>query len=237
MTDPRFVAHESRRAMAEALATDIGAALTDAVERRGRAGMVVSGGSTPEALFEQLSKSDLPWDRLTVTLADERLVSAGDPASNARLVRRSLLVGPAAAATFIPLAEEARAPEEAAAIAEQCLDGFPWPADITILGMGTDGHTASWFPGAAQLAAALASGGARRCIALWPEPLPEEAPYPRLTLSLPAVLDSRRILVMLAGEAKRTTYERAMAGEDERAMPVRAVLRQRQAPLEVHWAA
>lgn len=236
MTEPPLIEHESRDAMAETLAGEIAAKLHEAVARRGQAGLIVSGGSTPKPLFERLSRMDLDWLRITVTLADERRVPAGHAASNAKLVHEFLLQDEAREAPFISLAQGGESPEDDAASAEVRLDAFPWPADITILGMGADGHTASWFPGASGLAAALDLTGDRRCLAIHPEPLPAEAPYPRLTLTLPAILESRRILVMLAGADKRAAYEKAAAADETADMPVRAVLRQSRAPVELHWA-
>jgi len=236
MTEPVLIAHDSRDGMADSLAERVAGVLSEAVARRGQAGLIVSGGSTPKPLFERLSRADLAWPKVTITLADERWVPPESEGSNARLLREVLLQHDAAAATFLPLASAGASPEEDAASAETRLDAFPWPADITILGMGTDGHTASWFPGASQLAAALDPEGERRCLALTPEPLPAEAPYPRLTLTLPAILASRRLLVMLSGADKRSAYERAAAAGETMEMPVRAVLRQERVPLELHWA-
>ena len=236
MTEPPFLTYDSRTAMVEALAERIAGVLREAVARRARAGLIVSGGSTPKPLFERLSKMDLAWPQVSITLADERRVSPEHDASNARLVRDHLLQDRAQDAAFIPLVEDGGSPEDDAASARARLDGFPWPADITLLGMGPDGHTASWFPGASQLAAVLEPEGERRCLALTPDPLPIEAPYPRVTLTLPAILASRQILVMLSGAEKRAAYRRAAAGGAIEERPIRAVLRQRRVPLELHWA-
>jgi len=237
MTEPAFIAHETRAGLVEALAAAISHALAESVTRREAAGLVVSGGSTPKPLFERLSGEDLPWERVTVTLADERCAPAAEGVRNDALVRGHLLRGRATEARFLPLAEAGTDPQGEAAEAEARLDAFPWPADITLLGMGADGHTASWFPGAEALDAVLDPAGIRRCLALTPAALPEEAPYPRLTLTRPAVLDSARILVMLTGETKRAAYERARDGDDTAAMPIRAVLQQSRVPVDVHWAA
>jgi 6-phosphogluconolactonase len=124
--------------------------LGDGIRHRGRASLVVSGGTTPVALFEALSGEDMPWEKVVVSLADERWVDPGTPDSNERLVRTHLLKNKAAAATFIGL----KTPEDPAGAGEAACENrirqIPVPFDLLILGMGDDGHTASLFPGAAR---------------------------------------------------------------------------------------
>ncbi len=222
--------------MAEAVAGIIAEAVRQGHRRRGAAGLVLSGGGTPVPVYERLAGMDLPWEAVSVTLADERWVDADHRASNEALVRRTLLRGPAAAARLIGLRTDAKTAAEGEDAVNRCLADFPWPADIVVLGMGADGHTASLFPRAAALARALAPAAGERAVALVPDPLPPGAPFARMTLTLPALLDAERILLLLAGGEKRATYEAALAGDDIRSMPVRAVLRQTAVPVTVHWA-
>jgi len=135
--------------------------LRKAIAARGAALLVVSGGETPLRYFLALSKRQLDWSRVTVTLADERRVPDDHPRSNARLVRNSLLQREAAAAHFAPLADSRLTPEQELASARTRLASLPLPADLVVLGMGEDGHTASWFPGAPRARAAAHADRAR----------------------------------------------------------------------------
>lgn len=222
--------------MAEAVAHLVAEAVREACRARGRAGLVLSGGSTPVPVYERLAAMTLPWQEVTLTLADERRVPPDHAASNEGLIRRTLHRGPAAAARFIGLETPGADAAQAERAARERLAVFPWPADIVLLGMGEDGHTASLFPGAAALARALAPPAGERAIVLVPDPLPPDAPFPRLTLTLPALLDARRILLLLAGEKKRAVLAQALEDDDMTKMPVRTILRQSHVPVEIHWA-
>lgn len=231
---PHEYSFDDRQAMAEAMADDIADLLRAAIDDRGRASLAVSGGSTPGAMFRCLSEQRLGWDRVTVTLVDERWVPPDADDSNERLVRTALLQGPAAAARFVGLKNPAATPEDGLAETERALREVPRPFDVMVLGMGDDGHTASLFPGAAELGAALsppATAPAPACASVRPPSL-----QPRMTLTLPAILDSRHILLLLAGRNKWDIYKRALAGTDATAMPIRAVFARTTAPLEVYWA-
>ena len=215
-------AYESAAAAAQALAETVAADLTAALAARPRASLVVSGGRSPIAFFEILREAALDWSRVVVTLADERWVPPEHPDSNARLVAAHLLQGAAGAAQFVPLWSGAATP--AAAIAERtaALAELPWPIDALVLGMGEDGHTASLFPGAAGIAAALNPRGAALLAAIDPP----AAPHPRLSLTLRALLDSRRIHLPLGGAAKQAVYREALASGDATRWPIAAVLAQ-----------
>lgn len=215
--------------LAAALAAEIGTHLTKAVAARGKALLAVSGGRSPKLMFEHLSRIDLPWSSVIVTLVDERWVDADHADSNARLVRENLLVGPAAAARLVPFKNDAATPEAGRDICEAVLHALPLPFDVVVLGMGDDGHTASLFPQAAELVAALDAGSGKLCSPMHPP----NAPQARMTLTLPALLNSRILLLQISGAAKMATYRTALGPGPVEQMPVRAILQQHQVPVEV----
>ena len=187
-----------------ALAQDVIRRLKEELSRQARAVLVVSGGRSPIPLFQALARQVLPWERVTVTLADERWVPPDHPDSNEALVRTHLLKGPAAAAQLVPLWSEAESPEAAAPIASAALAGLPHPFSHVLLGMGEDGHIASLFPGAEPDPSRLAA----------PVPPPDASPrVARLTLT-PRVLNAaREILFLVLGADKHPALRRILAGD------------------------
>jgi 6-phosphogluconolactonase len=220
-------------ALAAALAERIAGQLREAIAARGAAVLAVSGGSTPKHLFERLSHAELDWSRVTVTLVDERWAPESSDRSNARLVKAMLLKGAAAAASFVPLYEDGAAtPEAGLAAVEARLAKLPSTFDAVILGMGGDGHTASFFPGGDRLAEALDLDGKARVLPM----NAQGAGEPRITFTLPALLDTRALYVHIEGEAKRQLIADARLGLGAAAdYPIRAVLTQARVPVAVYW--
>ncbi len=213
--------------LAGAVASELAAALT----RRAAASLVVSGGRTPAAMFAQLARHEIDWNRVRVTLADERWVNAADPASNEDFVRSSLLRERAAQAQFVALKNQAPTPAAGAALAWSSIKAMPQPFDVVVLGMGDDGHTASLFPGSPGLGAALDAAAAPACVAMQAS----AAPHLRLSLNLAALLHARRICIQISGERKWAVYQRSLAPGPTEELPVRAILRQSLVPVDVYW--
>lgn len=219
-------------ALAHALSGEIQVDLAEAIEVRGAASLVVSGGRTPTLLFEQLRREELPWANVWVTLADERWVETTSTASNERFVRETLLRDAAAAAHFIGLKNPAPTPEAGAEWAARALTRAPRPFDVVMLGMGEDGHIASLFPGSLALARALDASAPPTCVAV----NALTAPHARLSMNLAALLDARRIVLHIEGEAKWKVYQRARTPGTAGELPVRAILQQKETPVDVFWA-
>jgi 6-phosphogluconolactonase len=220
--------------MFAALADAIVARLADGVAAHGTASFVASGGTTPGDLYDVLAQRDAPWDRVVVTLSDERWVAPTSDASNEKLIRSRLLRGNAASARFVPMKTAQLNPRDAEAEVSEALSRMPRPFDITLLGMGDDGHTASLFPGSDGLQRALDTQSP--LLARGIRPANADKTAERMSLALRAILDSRLVIILIRGDAKLATYRAAVGGEDVRAMPVRAVLQQSATPVQVYWS-
>jgi 6-phosphogluconolactonase len=216
-------------ALAEAATQAVQAALARTLATGARASLVATGGRSPGPVYDRLSAlDDLDWARVDVTLSDERFVPASDPASNEGLVRGRLLTGPARAARFIPLMRRGAADAaESARLAEAEVAALS-PFDMTLLGMGPDGHVASLIPGAQGLDAAMSS---QAFCHGFNAPI-GDPPRPRITLTLQALMQSKAVLVLIAGAEKRAVALAAAEGAD---LPVRALLTQTRLPVRVLW--
>jgi 6-phosphogluconolactonase len=221
----------SKEDLAIALAAAVADNLRNGIEERGHAALAVSGGSTPAKFFTCLGRNrDLDWTRVIVTLVDERWVPETSNRSNAGLVNEKMLQGPAAVAHFIPLYAGGDVPDAAGlARAARQLEALPEKFDAVILGMGNDGHTASFFPGGDNLAAALTGSDP---VLSMQAPGAGEA---RVTLSLERLLRTEGLYLHIEGEEKAEVLEKALAEGPVEDMPVRAVLRQTRTPLTIYW--
>ena len=206
------------------LADHLAGELRSCLARHDHASFAVPGGTTPGPIFESLCSTPLDWSRVHVLLTDERWVPETSERSNTRLLRERLLTDRAAEAVLVPLYAEAETPEEAL---DDLTEGLApeLPLSVLLLGMGTDMHTASIFPGADQLDAAL-NGDAPLVAMRVPG-----APEPRVTLSAGVLRDAMSRHIVITGLEKREALERARGLPPEEA-PVAAVLKGSM----VHWA-
>lgn len=230
MMEPRWNEFETRDALAAALAKRVADTLKAAIASRGAAFLAVSGGTTPGRFFAALSKEPLDWSKVTVTLVDERFVPESSPRSNAALAKANLLQNEASAAAFAPLFHEAASVELGAEIADTALRSLPWPLDAAILGMGGDGHTASFFPDAQGLETLLDPASSRLVLSVHSETAGET----RLTLTLPALVGAGLVVVHIEGAEKRNVIEAALA--DDTHLPIRTVIERAPRATEIYWA-
>ncbi len=228
--------YSDAEAMTSALLDVCASTISGAVGQRGRASLLLSGGRTPEPLYRRLGEMSLPWNEVSLALVDERWVGEDDERSNARFLRESLMAGPAAAAKLVTMKTEAPTPEAGAADCEQRYRSLPRPYDLALLGMGSDGHTASLFPGAEGLAAAFDTRREALCAPIRTADDAASGVGARMSLSLRALLSSRQIVLVMTGEAKLARYREARAYDDPQRWPVAAILRQPAVPVSVYWA-
>lgn len=206
----------------------IEAVLRQALKTRGCASLMVSGGSSPRPLYERLSKVDLDWSNVTVSLVDERWVDPGQPGSNEDFIRENLIQNKAAAANFFGLKTQHSSVETGLSSAETRFKNIQRPFDVCVMGMGSDAHTASWFPNSQGLAEALALDNKNLLCAVDATGAPVAGDHPhRITLTLRAVLDSHIVVLFIPGDAKRTVFDAAPT-KPLLDTPVQALLHARQ---------
>ncbi|MGV8929713.1 MAG: 6-phosphogluconolactonase [Brevundimonas sp.] len=220
-------------AWAEACATRLTGTLSTALAETGKAIFAGSGGSTPAPIYRRMASATLDWSRVAVTLIDERYVPETAPESNAALLKKTLLTGPAAAARFVPLFHAAVTVDRAAGLAAHALAAAGGKLDAVLLGMGEDGHICSMFPDSPTLKTLLSPALPPTVFGV-PQGRDGTAPdLQRLSINLPYLIQARRVVLALTGAAKRAVFEREAAG-DPATQPIAALLAHK-VPLEVLW--
>jgi 6-phosphogluconolactonase len=204
--------------------------LRQAISEKGKASLVVSGGSTPLPLFKALSERAVDWSKVTITLADERWVDSTDAASNEKMVRQNLLQDKAAVANFIPLKTEHANAEDAVEPLTATFKKVGLPFDVVILGMGEDGHTASLFPCSPQIEAGIDVNLPAMLIATQPT----TAPHQRMSFTLRALVSSAHVFLHLTGQKKRDVLNHVLKNSTDLEKPIKAVCDK--TTVELMWA-
>lgn len=195
MDNPDLIEHATDDAIAAFIAERLRQRLTGGTRT---VAISLPGGSTPFPIIDRLVQHPLDWERVTVIPGDDRIVPEDHPASNTGKIRARL--GPAGA-QIVPLDEALALPNFA----------------LVWLGMGDDGHIASLFPNTDPRA-----DDPRKVRRLTPDPLPPEAPFDRITLTIPALLASDALMFVIRGAGKRALFEAAARGEND--LPVARLL-------------
>ena len=231
MIEAEWWEYDSLDELADAVAGDVGFIIESAVDARGSSLIAVPGGSTGPAIFPKLAAQKLPWKKVAIIPTDDRLVPMDDDRSNVRGIAKTFLP---LGARVVPIATEIDDHKLAGNSADARLQDLPWPPDLTWLGMGSDGHTASIFAGA-DLQDALDAPKARRAVGVMPDPMPQDAPFARVTLTRASILSSRTVLITITGEEKRTILEQAIADGQSSKLPIGRVLAEAEQPIDIHW--
>lgn len=234
MIEAEWWEYDDADELAEAVAGDVAFIIESALDARGQAVIALPGGKTPLAIFPQLAKKKLSWKNVTIIPTDERVVAVNDPLSNVAALAKAFL--PLGARVF-PIVSEAAADYRAAGkAADARLQDLQWPLDLVWLGMGADGHTASIFAGP-DLDEALNGPKTRRALGVLPDPLPKDAPVPRVTLSRAAILAARTLTIVVTGDDKRAVLEKAIEDGPLSPTPIGRVLADAQQAIDIHWSA
>ena len=231
MIEAEFWDYDSEDEMAAAVAGDVGFIIESAIDARGNALIALPGGSTPGAIFTKLAEASLPWKKVTIIPTDDRLVKMDNELSNIRMIAGHFI---RSGARIFPIAADIADYRLAGNSADARLQDLPWPPDLVWLGMGEDGHTASIFPGP-DLDDALDAPKARRAVGVMPDPLPAEAPVPRVTLTRASILAAKTILITITGQKKRDLLEQAIEDGQSSKLPIGRVLAECDQPIDIHW--
>ena len=232
MIEAEWWEYDSLDELADAVAGDAGFIIESAVDARGSSLIAVPGGKTGPAIFPKLIAQTVPWKKVTVIPTDDRLVPMDDERSNIRAIGKAFLP---TGARVIPIATDISDYRLAGNSADARLQDFPWPPDLVWLGMGIDGHTASIFTGP-DFQEALDAPKARRAIGVMPDPLPDEAPVARVTLTRASILAARTVMITIIGGEKRQILEQAIADGQSSRLPIGRVLAEAEQPIDIHWA-
>ena len=232
MIEAEWWEHDDAEAFAEAVAGDIGFIVESALDARAVELLALSGGNTPIKAYEKLAQMKLDWRKVTIFPVDDRLVKVDSPLSNVGMLARIFLPK---GARVVPLGAENPDYKTAGNAADARLQDLPWPPDLVLLGVGSDGHTASIFPGPDR-EAALTAPKTRRAIGVMPDPLPSEAPVARGTMTRSAILSARALMLCLTGDAKKEMVEKAIEDGAGSKVPIGQVLAEAEQPIDIHWA-
>ena len=206
----KYLALDSKAEATDVASEIIQAELDLAVQKRGHASFLISGGSSPKPVYQRLSEAELDWASIHVGLVDERWVRDGARGSNAAFVRDSLLQHNGQAANFLPMTTEDELPDTAIDEVHARYLAMGLPFDVTVMGMGTDGHTASWFPDSKGLVAATDVNTPSLVSAVDAMGCPGAGDFPqRITLTRPAVLSSQTLILFIPGAEKAKVFEAA----------------------------
>ena len=233
MIEAEWWDYDSPAELADAIAGDIGFIVESALDARDACLLALSGGKTPVPAYEKLAQAKINWRKVTIVPVDDRVAKVDSPLSNAGMLARIFMPK---GARVVPLCADNADYVQAGAAADARLQDLPWPPDLVLLGMGEDGHTASILPGP-DMEAALTAPKARRAIGVQPDPLPADAPVPRVTMTRAAILSARSVMIAITGDTKRALLEQAIEDGTGSTTAIGRVLAETELPIDIHWAA
>jgi 6-phosphogluconolactonase len=226
---------DDRAAMVDALVHKTIDALKHDIDTHGLASWAVSGGSTPKPLFEAISPMAIAWEQVQIALVDERWVPQSHARNNETFVRSSLLKNKASAAQFTGMFQETGSAKTALSNLEESYGQLAQPFSNILLGIGNDGHTASLFPGAEGLEAALSPENNAICAAI--NAIHSDvtgAETERASLTFNAINKAKSCFLMITGDEKMATLSRAL--ETDINLPIARVINMMDRPMDIFWA-
>lgn len=230
MTEIEWWDFDNSDEMVDAVAGDIQFIIESALDARGSAVIAFPGGNTPMPIFAKLADAPIKWKYVTIIPTDDRLVAVDSDLSNiAKIAKIFLPLG----ARVIPFTSEAADYNLAGSAADARLQDMAWPLDLVWLGMGLDGHTASIFPGP-DMDAALDPKNEKRAIGVMPDPMPDNAPVNRVSLTASAIASARTTMVTIEGLDKKAVLEQAIQEEHSSTMPIGRLFANLTVPVDIY---
>jgi 6-phosphogluconolactonase len=217
LNNVNFLSFVELEEQSQHLAQTVADSLQQKINIKHCATLAVSGGSTPKRLFEILSEIDIQWQKVTISLVDDRWLSPRHEDSNQRLVEQNLLQNKANKANFISFFQPDTNAFDAISAINTKFSGYR--PDVILLGMGNDGHTASLFPCSQQITEGLSTKETYLAVE------PTTAAYTRVSLSANTISGAEHIFLQLKGDDKKATLQNALSGQDEKSMPIRRFLK------------
>ncbi|MCF6173515.1 MAG: 6-phosphogluconolactonase [Campylobacteraceae bacterium] len=218
--------------LASNLAQEICKILSQKIDKKGKATLVLSGGNTPKKLFLKLNDCDIEWDKVTISLCDERWVDNKSSDSNENLVKIYLLKNKAEKAKFIGMYQQNKTIEDAKENFEKIIKEKLEPFDVIVLGMGIDGHTASLFPNNQNFKEAFGLENPNSTLIV----NQKNIKFQRLSLTRAAILKSKYIFIHFEGKKKLDIYNLALKTKDISQYPINSILNQNLKNVEVYFA-
>lgn len=210
--------------------------LCEALKNSPEVSFIVPGGSTPAPAFEQLSKSDIDWQRVFIAQSDERWLDRDHAQSNQRLTEENLLINNAKEANYVAMKNQA---DTAVLGMQECNDKYESlssPFSLTMLGMGLDGHFASLFPGSKNIELNMDLSNQQTCVSIDANGCEVAGNFPeRMSLTLSAILNSKIIILLIIGSQKMEVIERATKDNTPLLTPISALVNQQRTPVEIYW--
>lgn len=227
-----FKSFTKKETLLDELTSNIVQVLKESIDKNAKASLLVSGGSTPKPLFEKLSNIDIAWDKVVISLVDDRWLDPSHKDSNELLVKKNLMQNFASKASFVGMYIDGKSAYDSDELCSKTYQEKVYPFDVVILGMGGDSHTASLFPKNEKLKEAYDLENKNLCISI----KPDTAPYDRMSLTLGAILSAKNIILHIEGEEKLKVYEEALKSDDIFKTPISAVLNNENVEVEVYHA-
>ncbi len=233
-TQAQIIEHSNSNALAIAVARQLAKATVDGLNRHRHATLALAGGGTPMPIYRLLSHLELDWPRVRALPGDERWVAADHPACNFSAMAACFSRAPL---ELLPLVPAQPGPAPGLEQAQDSLSKVAGDFDAVLLGMGGDGHFASLFPGSSALAVGLDPKADADVLIDTPDPMPPDAPFPRISLTLSRLMKTRCLLLAITGQTKREVLEQALSGERQTvALPIAALLAAAGDSLTIHWS-